>query len=264
MDKLARYVHLLIRGSCFSTKSTGESYVASSPTATSLEQRVLSVSNVDNDAPGLIALLQRILVYDPLQRMDVTDILKHPWFVGPPHPAAPSGPGSEGIPPLSLVATGKLKPADANQEDPTATLVATSLGLPKNELEPPPLPLESSATTEMDTTTVSLVTRSPPPSIATASGPTITASGDKSPIDPTAATPHETFYFDDGDVEVLCGERGNSFHEERSQGRERTSEESQRDIQRVGEMARVDTEYSQGQGWLKQVLRNPLHLGLAE
>ena len=28
---------------------------------------------------------------------------------------------------------------------------------------------------------------------------------DESPIDPTAVTPHDTFYLEDGNVEVLCG-----------------------------------------------------------
>lgn len=166
--------------------------------------RVLSASSVDGDTPELITLLQRILVYDPLQRLDVTDILKHPWFVGPPHPAAPSGPSSEGVPPLSLFTTGKPEPADANQKDPTAVQVATSLGLLNSELEPPPLPFESSATTETNTTTVPLVTRSPLPSISTPSDFTIITSDDEFPIDPTAVAPHETLYFRSGNVEVLC------------------------------------------------------------
>ena len=130
---------------------------------TSLEQLIRSVSNVVDDTPELIALLQRTIVYDPLQRLDVTDILEHPWFVGPPHPA----PLSERIPPPSLFTAGKPKPTDTNQEDLPATLIATSPGLPISKLEPPPLLLESSVTTGKDTTTVSLVTRPSPPSIAT-------------------------------------------------------------------------------------------------
>ena len=31
------------------------------------------------------------------------------------------------------------------------------------------------------------------------------ASGGNPPIDPTAVTPHEAFYFEEGSVEVLCG-----------------------------------------------------------
>jgi len=161
MDRLARYGHSLIRGSCFLTKFTGESYAASRPNVISIEQTIRSVSNVVDDAPELIALLQRTIVYDPLQRLDVTDILEHPWFVGPPHLAPLSEPGSGGIPPPSLFAAGKHKLTDAGQEDPTATLVATSPGLPNSELKPPPLPLESSTSTGKDTTIVSLVTRSP-------------------------------------------------------------------------------------------------------
>ena len=30
-------------------------------------------------------------------------------------------------------------------------------------------------------------------------------SDDESPIDPTTVTPHDTFYLEDGNVEVLCG-----------------------------------------------------------
>jgi len=105
--------------------------------------------------------------------------------------------------------TGKPNPTGANQKDPAATPVATSLGLPNRDLEPQyshPPPLELVTTPEIDTIPASPVTQSPSISIATLSDFAIAdTSDDESPIDPTAATPHETFYLEDGNVEVLCG-----------------------------------------------------------
>jgi len=74
-------------------ESTGASYVTGARD-TSFEQNVQSASEVD-DAPGLAALLQQVLIVDPLRRPGVSDLLNHPWFVGPPNPATPSGPASE-------------------------------------------------------------------------------------------------------------------------------------------------------------------------
>ena len=114
----------------------------------------------------------------------------------------------------------------ANQKDPAATPVATSLGLPNREIEPEIpqiLPLESVAIPAPDaipTSPVTPVTHSPSISIATLSDfTTADVSDDESPTypaiantsdeelltDPTAVVPHETFYLDDGNVEVLCG-----------------------------------------------------------
>ena len=123
-----------------------------------------------------------------------------------------------------MFTAGKPKPAGANQKDPAATPVATSLGLPRGDPEPhspPPHPLESAATLETDAEIpASPVTQSPSISIASLSDFTIAdASDDESPIDttitdasdnepsiePTATAPHETFYLQDGNVEVLCG-----------------------------------------------------------
>ena len=118
-------------------------------------------------------------------------------------------------PPTSAKSTGA--------KDPTATPVVTSLGLPNRDLEPQilqPPPLESVTTSEADTTPESPITRSPSISVATLSDftiadtpddgspfdPTITdAPDDELPIDPTAVTQHSTFYIEDGNVEVLCG-----------------------------------------------------------
>jgi len=132
--------------------------------------------------------------------------------------------GWEGLPPPPVFASGKPKSTGARQEDPSATPVATSLGLPNRDLEPQvPLPPESVTTSETGTileSPVASVIQSPSTSIATLSdftiadtsddepptGPTFTDTSDDEPlIDPTAVVPHETFYLDDGNVEVLCG-----------------------------------------------------------
>ena len=55
---------------------------------------ILSASEVD-DTYRLTALLQKVLVFEPLGRMDVSDVLDDPWFAGSPGPAASPGSGSE-------------------------------------------------------------------------------------------------------------------------------------------------------------------------
>jgi len=67
-------------------KCTGASYIPSTHNGF-LEQRVRSGSKID-DTPGLIALLQEILVFDPLRRPGVSDLLNHPWLVGSSDPVA--------------------------------------------------------------------------------------------------------------------------------------------------------------------------------
>jgi hypothetical protein len=125
-----------------------------------------------------------------------------------------------------MLTTGKPKPTGANQKDPAATPVVTSLGLPNGDAEPQqvpqPLPLKLVTTLEPDAMTpASPATHSPSLSIATLSDFTIAdASDDESPIDtaiadvsdddpaiddPTATAQHEIFYLQDGNVEVLCG-----------------------------------------------------------
>jgi len=56
----------------------GTSY-SSSTRDTSLQEILQLMSKVD-DTPGLIALLEQILVFDPLRRPEVLDFLHHPWF----------------------------------------------------------------------------------------------------------------------------------------------------------------------------------------
>ena len=134
--------------------------------------------------------------------------------------------GWEGLPPPPVLTSGKPKPTGTRQEDPSATPVVTSLGLPNRDLEsqdPLPPPLEPVATLETGTIhepPVTSVIQSPSTSIATLSDFTVAdASDDESPtsptfadtsddeplVDPMAIVQHETFYLDDGNVEVLCG-----------------------------------------------------------
>ena len=126
----------------------------------------------------------------------------------------------EGLPPPPVFTSEKPKLADEDQRDPASTPVATSLGLPNRDPEPQPLPLESVTAPEEDAIPPSPVTRSPSISIATLSeftiadtsddessiNPTIPDTSDDEPlIDPTMLVPHGTFYLEDGNVEVLCG-----------------------------------------------------------
>ncbi|KAF9646045.1 hypothetical protein BDM02DRAFT_3189169 [Thelephora ganbajun] len=117
--------------------------------------------------------------------------------------------GWEGLPPPPVFTAGIPKPTGANQNDPVATPIVTSLGLPNRDLEPQipqPSPFEPVTVPETDTIPASPVIQSPSISIATLSDFTIAdASDDESPTDPTVITPHGTFYLEDGNVEVLCG-----------------------------------------------------------
>jgi len=141
--------------------------------------------------------------------------------------------GWEGLPPPPIFTTGRPNPAGARQGDPTATPIVTSIGLPGRDSEPhiprsPPLepqiaqspPLGSFTIPETDAIPASPTTHSPSTSIATLSDFTIAdVSDDESQIDPTipdttddelhtdptTVAPHETFYLEDGNVEVMCG-----------------------------------------------------------
>ena len=124
--------------------------------------------------------------------------------------------GWEGLPPPPVFATGKSKPAGADQKDSTAATTAatpaiTSLGLPSENLEPQPVPqpppflLESDITPEIGTIHASPVIQSPSLSIVALSDFAADTSDDESLIDSTAITSHAAFYLEDGNVEVLCG-----------------------------------------------------------
>ena len=134
--------------------------------------------------------------------------------------------GWEGLPPPPVFTTGKPEPIGADRNDPAATPIATSLGLPNKDLEPQipqPPPPESVTVPEsgpIPAFPATPVIQSPSISIATLSDLTIAdASDDESSIistttdtfddepliDPAAITPHRTFYLEDGNAEVLCG-----------------------------------------------------------
>ena len=116
--------------------------------------------------------------------------------------------GWEGLPPPPVFAAGGPRSAGVDQGGPVATHVTTSLGLPNRDLEPQiPQPLRSESITApgIPTTPAPPATQSPSISIATLSDfMTADSSDDELPADPTVAAPHETFYLDDGNVEVLC------------------------------------------------------------
>ena len=134
--------------------------------------------------------------------------------------------GWEGLPPPPVFMPGKLKPTGAHQKDPAATPVATPLGLPNRDHElqipqsPPPESITVPEAGIIPESPVTPVILSPSVSISTLSDSTTAdASDDESPtcptftdnsddeslVDPAAVVPHETFYLDDGNVEVLCG-----------------------------------------------------------
>ena len=183
--------------------------------------------------PGYVEMLNRGNSYDLMKKELVQVRALRPVKGG--HRAKPNPQevvalrerGWEGLPPPPTFMTGKPKPSGPNQEDPAATPVATSLGLPSRNLElqiPPsqPPPLEFVTAPEsgtIPTSPVTSVTQSPSISIATLSDFAITDTDDQSIIDPTVAdasddelsvdltttAPHETLYFEDGNAEVLCG-----------------------------------------------------------
>ena len=88
------------------------------------------------------------------------------------------------------------------------TPAVTSLGLSSGDPEPwisQPLSVDPATTPETDSIPATPDTRSPSIGIATLSDVTVAVtSDDGSPIDPTAITPHDVFYLEDGNVEVLC------------------------------------------------------------
>ena len=116
--------------------------------------------------------------------------------------------GWEGLPSPPIFTSTKVKLAGAGKEDSSATPIVTSLGLPNMDPEPQvtlPSPTEPAPAPETETAPESPATQSPSISIATLSDFTIADTpDDESPVDPTAVKPHDTFYLEDGNVEVLC------------------------------------------------------------
>ena len=117
--------------------------------------------------------------------------------------------GWEGLPPPPVFATRIPKAADMGQEDPSATPVATPLGLPNSDPEPQiphSPPPESVTVPETEAAPTAPVTHSPSISITTLSDFEVAdVFDDDSPVDSTTITPHSTFYLEDGNLEILCG-----------------------------------------------------------
>ena len=117
--------------------------------------------------------------------------------------------GWEGLPPPPVFATRMPNVTGVGQEDPSATPVATPLGLPASDPEPqlPHSPPPKSATfPETEKTPSPPATHSPSISITTLSDFEVAdILDDEIPTDPTTVTPHDTLNFEDGNVEVLCG-----------------------------------------------------------
>ena len=117
--------------------------------------------------------------------------------------------GWDGLPHPPALVTRKPKPTA--QKDPAATPIVASLGLPGGDPEPqvlqPRIPQVDQATTpETDPIPATPDAQSPSISIATLSDFAVAdTSDDESLTDPTVITPHDMFYLEDGNVEVLCG-----------------------------------------------------------
>ena len=119
------------------------------------------------------------------------------------------GTGWKGLPPPPVFMTGKAKSSGANQKDPAEMPAMASLGIPSRDIEPKipqPPPPEHIVVPEKNVIPGSPTTlRSPSMSIATLSDFTVANTSDDEPLDSMAITPHDTFYLEDGNVEVLCG-----------------------------------------------------------
>ena len=117
--------------------------------------------------------------------------------------------GWEGLPPPPVFTAGRSESAGTDQRNPPAIPVMTSLGLPNGDIEPQtPQPPPPGPAVALETVTVPVpsIAQSPSTIISTLSDFTITDTSDDEPliIHPTALSVHETFYLQDGNVEVLC------------------------------------------------------------
>jgi len=115
--------------------------------------------------------------------------------------------GWEGLPPPPILRSAQPEITAPKSQDPAATPIATSLGLPGVVEQPrtptPPSPTPYHPPCERPK---SSVPPSPSTSITALSDFTIADSLDDEPIlEPETITPHDMFYVDDGSVEVLCG-----------------------------------------------------------
>lgn len=116
----------------------------------------------------------------------------------------------EGLPPPFVFPSGRSRPIGVGREDYSGTIFAPPLGLPNTDPDPrisQPHPPESASAPETETTHGSRITQSHSISIASLPDFAITDPlADVAPADPTTITPHSTFYLEDGNVEVLCGD----------------------------------------------------------
>ena len=127
--------------------------------------------------------------------------------------------GWEGLPPPPILRSAQPEITIPKSQDPAATPVATSLGLPgvteqsRTPTPPSPIPYHHPCESPKSSTPPS-----PSTSITALSDFTIADSLDDEPIlepetttlheptlEPETISPHDTFYLDDGSVEVLCG-----------------------------------------------------------
>ena len=127
--------------------------------------------------------------------------------------------GWEGLPLPPILRSAQPEITAPKSQDPAATPVATSLGLPDVVEQPPtPTPLSPTPCHPPCESPKSSIPPSPSTSITALSDFTIADSLDDEPIpepetitpheptlEPETITPHDTFYLDDGSVEVLCG-----------------------------------------------------------
>ena len=127
--------------------------------------------------------------------------------------------GWEGLPTPPILRSGQPEITTLKSQDPAATPIATSLGLP-GVVEQPRTPTPPSLTLHHPPceSPKSSTPPSPSTSITALSDFTIADSLDDEPIfepetttlheptlEPETITPHDTFYLDDGSVEVVCG-----------------------------------------------------------
>jgi len=114
--------------------------------------------------------------------------------------------GWEDLPPPPVLRSAKPEITLSKSQDPTATPIATSLGLPGVGEQSQPLTLPSPAPDiPSGRSPQSSAPPSPSTSITALSDFTIADSLDDEPIlEPETMTPHDTFYLDDGSVEVVC------------------------------------------------------------
>jgi len=115
--------------------------------------------------------------------------------------------GWKGLPPPPILCNAKPRITVPKSQDPAATPVSTSLGLPGvgERSQPPTLP-SPAPDNPSEWSPKSSAPPSPSTSITALSDFTIADSFDDEPVlEPETITPHDTFYLEDGSVEVVCG-----------------------------------------------------------